>query len=129
LGVSRRTVWRRVKAGKLSIDRSVTPRLVRVSGGVSVKTVPESAKVSEVSGLKAEVTRLEAVLAEVREALEDAKSERDSWRRAMAEYMAQTRFLLEAGEQGEEEEEAVDAEERERVGVFSRLRQWFGGGR
>jgi hypothetical protein len=116
LGVSVRTVWRRIAAQELDIDRSVTPHLVRVSDTDTDRRVPESAKVSEVSRLEAEVERLSGLLEEVR-------SERDYLRRAHAAALATSQRLLEHVEVAEVQEE------REPVGVLSRLRQWFGGDR
>jgi predicted RNase H-like nuclease (RuvC/YqgF family) len=126
LGVSERTVWRRVKRGELAIDRSVTPHLVNVSDTVSDnvtdKGVTLSDKVSEVSELEERVEGLEAELQEWRlkaeelsrevkrleELLSEVRSERDYLRSANAAALSTSQRLLEhieGAEEGEPESE------------------------
>jgi len=70
LGVSERTVWRRVKAGKLDIDRSVTPHLVDVGAYIDndidddsdVSDTPRPDQGGLVARLRAENERLRSEL-------------------------------------------------------------------
>jgi hypothetical protein len=67
LGVSERTVWRRVKAGKLDIDRSVTPHVVDVAAYIDTDTdngndVSDTVSEGLVQRLRAENERLRAEL-------------------------------------------------------------------
>jgi hypothetical protein len=122
LGVSERTIWRRVKAGELDIDRSVTPHLVRVSDTVSDNVVTEGVKVAEVSELEAEVERLSREVDRLEELLSEIRSERDYLRSAHAAALSTSQRLLEHIEEPEEVEEGP-------VGVLQRVTRWLGGGR
>jgi hypothetical protein len=67
LGVSERTVWRRVKAGKLDIDRSVTPHVVDVAAYIdgdidSDSDMSDTVSEGLVQQLRAENERLRAEL-------------------------------------------------------------------
>jgi len=124
LGCSERTVWRRVKAEELDIDRSVTPHLVRVSDVVSDRVVTETDNVSELSELRLQVASLEAEVERLREVLQEVRSERDYLRSAHAASLSTSQRLLEHVEGAEEV-----GEEREPETFVDWLRRVLGGGR
>jgi chromosome segregation ATPase len=132
LGVSERTIWRRVKAQRLEIDRSVSPHVVRVSDTVTDKSVTESDTVSEVSELEGEVERLsrdvqalEAEVERLSDVLAEVRSERDYLRQAHAAALSTSQRLLEHVEAVEVEEEGEPEPGR---GLLGRVARWFGGG-
>lgn len=111
LGVSERTIWRRVRAGKLPIDRSVTPHLVGVSDVDSDAGMPEgdidSDRVTELEGkilelqrkierLAADNQELEAQTGRLQDVLDEVRSERDYLRQAHAASLSTQQRLLEA---------------------------------
>jgi hypothetical protein len=116
LEVSERTIWRRVKAGKMRIDRSETPHLVDVSDVVTDASEPVSEEEPlSYAELKAEVRRLEELVSELR-------GERDYLRRAHAAALSTSQRLLEHIEEPEEVEE-------EPIGVLQRVGRWLSGER
>jgi len=130
LGVSTRTVWRRVKSGALRIDRGVYPRLVLVGADVVPETGASGAGagvgVAQVSRLEAEVERLSREVERLEAVLAEVRSERDYLRRAHAASLSASQRLL----------EHVDAEEVQAEPVVESFRDWLarvfpflGGGR
>ena len=91
LGVSERTVWRRIERGELEIDRDQTPYTVRVSAGDVPKSDELARLTDRVSELESKVDRLavdNAALNARNELLErllgEVGSERDYLRQANA---------------------------------------------
>jgi hypothetical protein len=106
----------------------VTPHVVNVSDTVTdaSEEVSESGTMSYAE-LKAEVRRLESVLAEVRDRLEEVRCERDDWKVAHAESLRQSQRLLTYVEAGAEE---PSTSETESFGDWlRRVFPFLGGGR
>ena len=140
LGKSERTIRRWIAAEKLRVDRTTPVMRVDIAGHVydnagqtpvgdvtmpvSDRTTP-GVDAGRVAELEAEVTRLSAVLAEVRDALQDARTERDDWKAALAENMRQSQRLLEHVEADQEGDVDIDAEPP--GGLLRRFGRWLAG--
>lgn len=117
LGFSERTIWRRISAQRLEVDRSVTPHLVRVCDTVSDRGsdigVTKTVTVSELSELEAELEGVRADLRERGRVVEDLQAEVEELEGAVEslEQVAGERLVQveeAAAELGEREREVED---------------------
>ena len=92
-GVTRQTIHRKVKAGRLSASGGMidTSELIRVFGSISDGELKPDAATQ--STLQARVDILESQLAVTREQLSDASTDRDEWRGIAKEATSNVKLI------------------------------------
>jgi len=93
-GKSKRTIWRWVDAGKVTINRDVTPFVVDVSGVAIL--ADDTTPPDDTEALTVRVATLERDITTLERERDDLREDRDRWWQAHMMALANTQRLLEA---------------------------------